>query len=317
MQTDIANRIFRHTMSAREEPDAWVFDTIKAGTVAQKKNTTKRRKVSVVHAHSESGYGGTEDALRRLDLKDAPLQPSSPSPSTMKRSTVRKQPSIAQITSTVSKIVAPKRPLQPDMNFGNSGSTVRLFRRVSDNSTAGVLNEPLSVRDENHFPATEPVTKEDLLGRRAYSKAIDAAFQEVHAQTSSQPQREAISRLADAWSTLDATDPGGEFQLLKLIIEKVQADPKLASSIPSSRDETPQGTPQKPAQAPKLVISQNNPHLKSLRRKQSMQIAEEAARDKNHHLPGQVIPGMEHTKQLADVLYGRWTDGLKNRWPTT
>lgn len=32
-------------------------------------------------------------------------------------------------------------------------------------------------------------------------------------------------------------------------------------------------------------------------------------------LPGQMIPGMEHTKQLADVLYGKWAEGLMVRWP--
>lgn len=33
------------------------------------------------------------------------------------------------------------------------------------------------------------------------------------------------------------------------------------------------------------------------------------------NLPGQQVPGMEHTKQLSDVLYQRWSEGLRNRWP--
>ena len=32
-------------------------------------------------------------------------------------------------------------------------------------------------------------------------------------------------------------------------------------------------------------------------------------------MPGKVEPGMEHVGMLADVLYGRWTDGLRSRWP--
>lgn len=32
-------------------------------------------------------------------------------------------------------------------------------------------------------------------------------------------------------------------------------------------------------------------------------------------LPGQMIPGMEHTKQLADVLYSKWAESLMTRWP--
>ncbi|KAF2094338.1 Pkinase-domain-containing protein [Rhizodiscina lignyota] len=104
---------------------------------------------------------------------------------------------------------------------------------------------------------------------------------------------------------------------------------------------------------PKLVLSQNNPHLKShhkrrqsafvtpssagwagaelvpsstpsspsksrqwsrdadekekLRRRESVQVDE-------RKLPGFVEKGMEHQGLLADVLYGRWIDGLKGRW---
>ena len=32
-------------------------------------------------------------------------------------------------------------------------------------------------------------------------------------------------------------------------------------------------------------------------------------------MPGKVEPGMEHGRMLSDVLYGRWTEGLKVRWP--
>jgi len=172
----------------------------------------------------------------------------------------------------------------------------------------------------------EIISKEAQLGRRAYNKAIDPSFQEVHAQTSSQKKREALSRLADAWSAFDAIDPDGEVQLLKLMLEKVQADPKLrqlaAASAPTSpsKDQTPLCTPRKSSQAqvqqgPKLVMAQNNPHLRSHRqRRESMQVADREWNEKMHNLPGQVTPGMEHTKQLADVLYGRWADGLRNRW---
>lgn len=32
-------------------------------------------------------------------------------------------------------------------------------------------------------------------------------------------------------------------------------------------------------------------------------------------LPGKVVPGLEHISLLADALYGRWSEGLKSRWP--
>ena len=70
------------------------------------------------------------------------------------------------------------------------------------------------------------------------------------------------------------------------------------------------------SQKPKLVLAQNNPHLKSHRRRQSSLLpVDDVWTDKPLQLPGQLVDGMDHTKQLADVLYGKWAEGLKNRWP--
>lgn len=312
-----------NTMSPKADPDEWVFDTIKASTVAPRKSTTKRRKLSVIYANGQ-GHIGAEEAMRRLDLKDGPLQTSSPPPITVKKNTVRKQPSIVQLSSPRTRQPSTQRrpPLQPDMSFGNTGSTVRLFRRVSDNSTTAQVSSdvspPASTRDENRPPMAEPTTKEAVLGRRTYGKVVDPVFQEMHAQTSNQAKREALSRVADAWEALDAVDPEGEYQLFKLMLEKVQTDPKLSSLLyikqPSFQDVTPTGTPQKSVAA-KLVLAQSNPHLKSHRRRQTSMMHEGGYQEKLSNLPGQAVPGMEHTKQLADVLYGRWADGLRNRWP--
>lgn len=321
--TSSANLTFSsHTMSPKVDSDEWVFDTVKASTIAPRKNTTKRRKLSVIHANGQGVQAGPEDALKRLDLKDSPLEYSSPPPVTVKKGTVRKQPSIVQLGSPVRQRQAStqKRPLQPDMNFGNTGSTVRVFRRVSDNSTLAQVSSdvsaPVSVRDENRPQITETTTKEGVLGRRVFNKVVDPAFQELHAQTGNQAKREALSRLADAWSALDAVDPEGEYQLLKLMIDRVHFDSKLSSIVSPSKgavkDGTPQVTPQKPGA--KLVLAQNNPHLASHRRRQSS-MQPDGFREKLSNLPGQSVPGMEHTKQLADVLYGRWADGLRNRWP--
>lgn len=307
-------------MPTSTDPDEWVFDTVKASTIAARKSTTKRRKLSVIRAGTQGIYEGPDDAMKRLDLKDSPLEYSSPPPVTMKKGTVRKQPSIVQLATPVKQRQSSvqKRPLQPDMSFGNTGSTVRLFRRVSDNSTLAQVSSDEAVKhpahDENRPPMTETTTKEAVLGRRIFNKVVDPAFQELHAQTGNQVKREALSRLADAWSALDAVDPEGEYQLMKALVERMQSDPKLASLISSSkgslRDGTPHGTPRKTAA--KLVLAQSNPHLQSHRRRQVSTVPDG---EKLLNLPGQVIPGMEHTKQLADVLYGRWADGLRNKWP--
>lgn len=309
-------------MTPKIEQDGWVFDTVKQATIAPRKNTTKRRKLSVIHANGQSIHTDPEEAFSQLTIQDTPLAYSSPPTGTVRKMTMRKQPSIMQMQSPTRSRQSSmqKQPLQPDINFGNTGSTVRLFRRVSDNSTTAQVNSDVSApgttRDENRPPSAETVTKEALIGRRVFAKVLDPSLQELQAQTSNQVKREALSRLADAWSALDAVDPEGEFSLMKAILERVQGDAKLSQCLQSgkgtSRDGTPQGTPQR--NGPKLVLAQNNPHLKSHRRRQTSMMPD-GSEEKLHNLPGQSIPGMEHTKQLTDVLYGRWADGLRNRWP--
>lgn len=309
-------------MTPKIEQDGWVFDTVKQATIAPRKNTTKRRKLSVIHVNGQSIHTDAEEPFSQLSIQDTPLgYPSSPT-GTVRKTTMRKQPSIMQSQSPTKsrQVSVQKQPLQPDINFGNTGSTVRLFRRVSDNSTTAQVNSdvsaPSTTRDENRPPSVETVTKEALIGRRVFAKVLDPSLQELQAQTSNQAKREALSRLADAWSALDAVDPEGEFSLMKAILERVQGDAKLSQYLQpakgSLRDGTPQGTPQR--NGPKLVLAQNNPHLKSHRRRQTSMMPD-GSEERLYNLPGQSVPGMEHTKQLADVLYGRWADGLRNRWP--
>ena len=86
------------------------------------------------------------------------------------------------------------------------------------------------------------------------------------------------------------------------------SDPKLAAMLLPTQPPSPQ--------KPRLLLAQNNPHLESHRRRQSSLLPNEEVRaDKPLQLPGQLLSGLEHTKQLADVLYSKWAEGLKNRWP--
>ncbi|KEY69879.1 hypothetical protein S7711_06435 [Stachybotrys chartarum IBT 7711] len=321
-------------ISPKDEEQGWVFDTVKS--VAPARPTIRHRKPSSIFA--------ADEALRKLDLKDAPLQ-ASPSPAigTVRKSTVRRTPSLAQVSSMHSNgsprpTVAPKKPLQPDMSFGNSGSTMRLFRRVpSDSSVSGQTGRPGSPDDvfcdENTPPQmnapVEPTSKEALLGRRLYSKAVEPTLAELHAQTSAMQKREALAKLSDAFAALDAVDPEGAYHLMSNLVSSMSQDKKLTSAflrqsttkVPD--DGTPQGTVivKTPSSSPtKLILSSNNPHLKSHRRRQVdspvAPMSEKEAYDTKY--PGQEPrAGMEHCKQLSDILYGRWADGLRLRWPAT
>jgi serine/threonine-protein kinase 24/25/MST4 len=377
-----------NTISPKDEADEWVFETVKS--VAPRRGTVRSRKPSSVFP--------IEDAMRKLDLKDGPLQPNTPG--TVRKATVRRQPSSAsRQTSRQNSVrrhvsngsprtsLGPKRPLQPDMSFGNSGSTMRLFRRVpSDGSNSGLFgSSPPEFANENHAPPAyhtpvEPKSKEAMLGRRLYNKALEPCLDELHAQTAASSKREALARLSDAFAYLDAVDPEGAYHLLRNLVSAVSQDAKLSNTFlpqqqhqpinksnnnaqPPSKtpnDGTPQGTvliksrpstattlagtPPVSTSPTKLVFSHENPHLMSHHRRRGSMLPQptsssgspdrererdrdvrEKDREKEREkekmaaleakFPGRpAVPGMEHCKALSDLLYARWTDGLRARW---
>ncbi|KAI9794498.1 MAG: hypothetical protein M1833_000358 [Piccolia ochrophora] len=293
-----------NTMSPKEEPDEWLFDTIKApSSVIQR--TQKRRKTSSNRVHQTSIL---EESLGELDLNAVPNSTHPPPQDTFAIADDSVPFSTMRRRFTTQRISSQRQPLIADMSFGNSASTTKLFRRVSDKSPSHSPQSSLAKRDENR-PNTvaEAITKEALLARDAYSQAVDGALQEVHAQTGSPAKREALARVADAWSLLDSVDPDGEYQLLKAILSRVHGNPKLASLLPPAESNSPQKA--------KLVLAQNNPHLKSHRRRQSLQVqGNDSLSSSQLMMSVDTEPGMEHTKHLANVLYGRWIDGLTSRW---
>ncbi|MCJ1310521.1 hypothetical protein MMC25_004185 [Agyrium rufum] len=321
-------------MSPMEEKDGWVFDTIRPSTIAVPKSNFASIGIQPLPTSVESA---PEELMERLTLeeKTTATTPKAQAISTMRKNTVKRRASPLQVLSPAKRRSSSQRkpstqqqqqrkPLTPDTNFGNSASTVRMFRRVSDNSPDHTPESSIAERDENRPPLAESVTKEALLGRRAYTKVIDQAFQEIYAQTGNQVKRKAISKAAQAWNALDMDDPEGEYHLLRLIVEKMQSDPKLATLLPSTQ---PSPSVQQQQQQAKLVLSPINPHLKSHHRRQSsiMSLAENNnsssssssnnSYEKLPNLPGQVVPGLEHNAQIADVLYGKWVEGMRNRWP--
>ena len=115
---------------------------------------------------------------------------------------------------------------------------------------------------------------------------------------------------------------------------RVRSNTKLSTSLvskssasedydsPSIPIDTPNSTSGSPTKGPKLVLAQNNPHLKSHRRRQSAFVVGEKSYGNDSlpivdekKLPGHVEEGMEQQGLLADILYGQWMSGLRNRWP--
>jgi serine/threonine-protein kinase 24/25/MST4 len=115
-------------------------------------------------------------------------------------------------------------------------------------------------------------------------------------------------------------------------VDRVCSEERTTSSEESTTTSTssflsPSSTPVRassgsPVKGSKLQLAHNNAHPKSNRRRQStVAVGEKTpgpsaspALDEKK-LPGYVEKGMEQQGLLADILYGQWTQGLRNRWP--
>lgn len=359
-----------------EEPesDEWVFETVKVApsTAAYNIQTQKRRKVSNVDMDL------CDDAMRMMEDLDLDREPSisgtmrkvsiseeaQMSP-TIHRSNTKKRLSSIQ-----------KNPLGVNMSFGNSPSTVRQFRRVSPGVTTpeDENDDPLQPPKKSKAPSTfqseqtvqmdrQPTdpflsqavrmkpsrtpssasiqvadSKEASMGRKLYSAAIGISCQEVLNETGDEKKREAVARLAEAFSDLEAVDPAGMYHIMESIVGRMKTDSQLNQMLPQpqmlppptpsrqiSTSGTVQHTPTTPNKGPRLVMAQNNPHLKSHRRRQSAQVpsrdssamwsprSDDAEKKLSKAIAGS--GGLEHTRAMADVMFERWCGGLRNRWP--
>lgn len=200
-----------------------MFDTIKPGTPAPSKSQHIKNQPSV--SNPEDAYEPSE-SMYNLTLESEFSGPKPVANSTVRRTrgTVARTPSKRSTRRRSSSV---KQPLGLDMTFGNSPSTVRQFRRVSDRQNSLDGNSGyVPGMNENSMPKTlfnEPNTKEAILGRRMYNSGIGLTCQEVLANTSDQEKREAISRLAEAFSDLEMIDPEGLYHIVKSSFEKLQA----------------------------------------------------------------------------------------------
>ncbi|KAL9064586.1 MAG: hypothetical protein Q9157_007776, partial [Trypethelium eluteriae] len=307
-------------MSPEAQDDEWVFDTVRPGTAAAKYKTQKRRKHSrVLSASSQVGDNAHDigPVMEKLDLNAAPLNVESPSPvkrkpvpkaenqtprRTSAAATAIRRSSATPVTSsnaaqqdtpTMRRNSAPKQPLALDMSFGNSTSTVRQFRRVSqihspveeepprtpekrginemsDNAKSHRLSCASTMVDIGNYENEQADGKENqaglkeslpppsqsslssqmpppspsklaLLGNRAYKRTIAPALQDVVALVNQkmntgptsklQSQLEVVTRLADVWNEFNAIDPETELLLLKAVLDRIQGEKKLATTL--------------------------------------------------------------------------------------
>ena len=207
-------------------------------------------------------------------------------------------------------------------------------------------------------------SKEATLGRLIYSSTVGPTCQEILNNTADYAKREALARLAEAFSDLEVADPEGVYHVMNTMLEKMGKNYELIGLVTQALPRS--SSQEKGAAGAKLMLAQNNPHLKSHhRRRQSVQSQPAAspgmqqqqpmsprhrhsavhnvsagqvtgsprsaaamreareARDEDRKLrelmpgfdrdvPGQ--GGLDHENSLADVLFERWSEGLRSRW---
>ncbi len=280
-------------------------------------------------------------------------------------------------TPNSSVILTPKKEKQRQQVVSNPFVDSEMMPPPPSPTKQVQLTSPL--KPDNFSPATtldsavssgaSTESKESILGQRLYAKAVGMSCQEVLDNTADESRREAVARLAEVFSDLEAVDPEGVYHIMTSIFERTKQDPKLkdllpqievpAKSFPPSQPSTAANSvssKDSPAKtnAAKLVMAQNNPHLKSHRRRQSAQVqlpststsretsqvwnsttssirspSKENARSPSKEKQRIQIEseedlmlremklqgGMEHTQQLADVLFERWCEAMRVRWP--
>lgn len=256
------------SFSSKDTTEEWTFDTVKTMPPPPPKG---------VHQKRPSSSLSTEQAMRKLDLKDGPLQMSPASNNgngttnttgTMRRIPTNQRPgvsnerrgSLADVNGSP-KSTTSRKPLQTDTSFGNTGSSARPFRRVpsADSEESGGSNGSQKSSEsnaENRDPAARRITsqesassatKEAQLGHRLYTKAFEPTLAELHAQTSGTKKREALAQLSDAFGLLDSVDPEGAYHLMQNLMIAMTKDRKLGPTFVSknpqqtSSDKAPEG----------------------------------------------------------------------------
>lgn len=215
-----------NTMSSRETQADWVFDTVKPPPTATIRQLSRHPSKSSTIRVSADKTTAEQHLIHDEGAK--PTKPSSSS--TVRKATLKRRSSAfdEQCQLKRQSSGAQRQPLGPSTSFGNSTSSERQFRRVSGKSINNPASSVPSPDSENditqlrHYGGCDVNTKEAVLGRLVYADVIEKSFQEVYSQTGDQTMRDVVSQAAHAWNSLNNMDPAGEYDLLRLIIGKIQ-----------------------------------------------------------------------------------------------
>ncbi|KAK9354280.1 Pkinase-domain-containing protein [Lipomyces doorenjongii] len=163
--------------------------------------------------------------------------------------------------------------------------TMQVTNNLNSTENAISLKENSAVNEKHVPPQVSPTTEEGRLGRTAFVDILSTLLDKLqHRSGQSVQQMDAAARLVNGWKTLDAVDPETEFLLLQTLVHKIQDHDQLRRVFLCST---------------KLLDNDGG----TISRTGSLTFS------KVDHPP---IPKRSPIEQL---LYARWLEGLRSRWP--
>ncbi|KAK9346611.1 Pkinase-domain-containing protein [Lipomyces starkeyi] len=163
--------------------------------------------------------------------------------------------------------------------------TTQVTNNLNSTENAISLKENSAV-NEKHVPTqVSPTTEEGRLGRTAFVDILGTLLDKLqHRSGQSVQQMDAAARLANGWKALDAVDPETEFLLLQTLVHKIQDHEQLRSVFLCSTRSlaNDEGTISRKSS---LTYSKVDP------------------------------PPIPKRSPIEQLLYARWLEGLRSRWP--
>lgn len=152
-------------------------------------------------------------------------------------------------------------------------------------------------------------------------------MEERATQSGNKTTLDATNRLAEAWSQLNAINPESGYELLRTFMDRLQQHPQLHSMV----------SPKPILKLPEPALSTSNPKpslsgatlsgplpvLGAITRTKRANSSSTNNKKKGlrqssdfgmNGVDDEPLSSTPAGNQLADVLYGRWLEGLRGRW---
>ncbi|KAK9339061.1 Pkinase-domain-containing protein [Lipomyces starkeyi] len=163
--------------------------------------------------------------------------------------------------------------------------TTQVTNNLNSTENAISLKENSAVNEKLVPPQVSPTTEEGRLGRTAFVDILSTLLDKLqHRSGQSVQQMDAAARFVNGWKALDAVDPETEFLLLQTLVHKIQDHEQLRSVFLCSTKSlaNDEGTISRKSS---LTYSKVDP------------------------------PPIPKRTPIEQLLYARWLEGLRSRWP--